>query len=276
MFRHSIIRLFLALAAAAAVVTYFGVPYISDALSAGYRLQAEHRAGTLLRASEDQLRNLVERHDRAGLRAFLALTVTDHSWLQSLVLCRNDGTIISQSDHTPSDVVCRPEDHPRDDASQLIQTTAGRLQISDYQIVGIGHAPFRAVVVQDLGFADWSQSGWRGFVVAFVGLTALGLALLVSFVIWWLLRRWATLLAGVGRSISSIGRAMDTASRGGPNAREIWLPPVPVGSAGDAVTGAWLGASERGIGVLGTGWIGRSVLATTPATAQAMTVGSQT
>ena len=69
---------------------------------------------------------------------------------------------------------------------------------------------------------------------------------------------------------------MDTASRGGPNAREIWLPPVPVGSTGDAVTGAWVGASERGIGVLGNGWIGRSALATTPATAQATTVGSQT
>ncbi len=207
MFRHSIIRLFLALAAAAAVVTYFGVPYISDALTAGYRMQAEHRAGALLRASEDQLRNLVERHDRAGLRAFLALSVTEHSWLQSLVLCRSDGTIISQSDHSPSDVVCRPEDHPRNDSSQLIQTTAGRLQISDYEIAGNGHAPFRAVVVQDLGFADWSQSGWRGFVVAFVGLTALGLALLVSFVIWWLLRRWATLLLSDIRS----GRLLDDA-----------------------------------------------------------------
>jgi hypothetical protein len=192
MFRHSIIRLFLALAAAAAVVTYFGVPYISDALTAGYRMQAEHQAAALLRASEDQLRNLVERHDRAGLRAFLALTVTEYSWLQSLVLCRGDGTIISQSDHTPSDVVCRPEDHPRNDASQLIQTTADGCRFPTTRSRGSAIAA-GAVVVQDLASADWSQSGWRGFVAAFVGLTALGMAP-VSFVIWWLLRRWATLL----------------------------------------------------------------------------------
>src|SRR5471030_2937099 len=110
MFRNSIIRVFLALAAVAAVVTYFGVPYISDALTAGYRMQAEHRANTLLRASEAQLRELVEHHDRAALRAYLATIVAGHSWLQSLALCRADGTVISQSEHTPSDVVCRPED----------------------------------------------------------------------------------------------------------------------------------------------------------------------
>ncbi len=107
MFRNSIIRVFLVLAAAAAVVTYFGVPYISDALSAGYRMQAEHRSSKLLRASEGQLRDMVERHDRAALRAFLATTVAGHSWLQSLVVCRSDGTVITQSEHTPNQVVCR-------------------------------------------------------------------------------------------------------------------------------------------------------------------------
>ena len=90
---------------------------------------------------------------------------------------------------------------------ELIQTIAGQLQISDYEITGAGQAPFRAIAVQDLGFADWSKSGWRGFVVAFVGLSALGLALLVSFVIWWLLRRWATLLLSDIRS----GRLLDDA-----------------------------------------------------------------
>ena len=63
------------------------------------------------------------------------------------------------------------------------------------------------MAVQDLGLADSSQSGWRGFVVAFVGLSALGLALVVSLVIWWLLRRWATLLLSDIRS----GRLLDDA-----------------------------------------------------------------
>ena len=41
-------------------------------MTAGYRVQAEHRASSLMRASEGQLRDLVDSHDRAALRAFLA------------------------------------------------------------------------------------------------------------------------------------------------------------------------------------------------------------
>ncbi len=176
-------------------------------MTAGYRVQAEHRASSLMRASEGQLRDLVDSHDRAGLRAFLATTVAGHSWLQGLVVCRSDGTVISQTEHTGSDAVCGREEHARAGDDRLTQTTAGRLQISDYEIAGTGQPSFRVVAVQDLGFADSSQSGWRRFVVAFVGLSALGLALVVSLVIWWLLRRWATLLLSDIRS----GRLLDDA-----------------------------------------------------------------
>jgi hypothetical protein len=70
---------------------------------------------------------------------------------------------------------------------------------------------------------------------------------------------------------------MGAASRGGPNAREIWLSADLVGaSAGDAIAGAGLGASDRGIlELLGIGRTGLSVLAINPAAAQARTIGSQ-
>ena len=191
MFRSSIIRVFLALAAAAAIVTYFGVPYISDALTAGYRVHSEHRARALLLSSEGALRDFAARHDRIGQRAYLATVLAGNAWVQGLVICRSDGTVNSQTERAPSGTVCRSEQAARDESNRLIQTTDGRLQITDYELADTGQPPLRAVVVQDLGFADWSRSGWRGFVVAFVGLSALGLALLVSVVIWWLLRRWA-------------------------------------------------------------------------------------
>ena len=66
-------------------------------------------------------------------------------------------------------------------------------------------------------------------------------------------------------------------SRDGPNALESWLSAV-LGetSTGEAVLGVWPGPSECGMwGVLGVGRIGRSVLATNPAAAQAITMGSQ-
>ncbi len=71
---------------------------------------------------------------------------------------------------------------------------------------------------------------------------------------------------------------MDAASRGGPNAREIWLAAVLVGaSAGNAIAGARFGASDRGMfGLLGIERIGLSVLAINPIAAQARTMGSQT
>ena len=66
-------------------------------------------------------------------------------------------------------------------------------------------------------------------------------------------------------------------SRGGPNARESWLSAV-LGdtSTGEAMPGVWPGPSERKMcGVLGVGRIDRSVLATNPTAAQAITTGSQ-
>jgi hypothetical protein len=58
--------------------------------------------------------------------------------------------------------------------------------------------------------------------------------------------------------------------------RESWLAALVGSSAGDAVTRAWLGPSERGMcGWLENGRTGHSVLATNPATAQAITMGSQ-
>ncbi len=207
MFRNSIIRVFLVLAAVAAIVTYFGVPYISDALSAAYRVQAEHRARSFLHSGELTVRDLIRRHDRAGLRAYLAASLQGNKWVQSLVICRADGTVLSQMERAPTGFTCRPEQVARDESNRLVQATVGRMQISDYEISGTGEVPTRAVVVQDLGFADWSRTGWRGFVVAFVGLSGLGLALVVSVVIWWLLRRWATLLLSDIRS----GRLLDDA-----------------------------------------------------------------
>ena len=207
MFRNSIIRVFLVLAAAAAIVTYFGVPYISDALSAGYRVQAEHRARAFLRTNEAMVRSLLGQRDRAALRAFLASTLQGNKWVQGMVICRADGSVIAQMERAPTGFVCRPEQIERDASNRLVQASVGRLQISDYEIAETGATPARAVLVQDLGFADWSRTGWRGFVVAFVGLSALGLALVVSVVIWWLLRRWAMLLLSDIRS----GRLLDDA-----------------------------------------------------------------
>ena len=104
-------------------------------------------------------------------------------------------------------IVCQPERAAVTDSNRIIQGPDGRLQISEFGARTLSERPFRVVLAYDLGFADSSQSGWRRFVVAFVGVSTLGLALVVSLVVWWLLRRWATLLLSDIRS----GRLLDDA-----------------------------------------------------------------
>jgi hypothetical protein len=70
-FRESVVRIVVALAVAAAVVTCPGMPCSSDVLPAGYRLQAENRARALVSASASHLRDLVKKHERAGMRSRL-------------------------------------------------------------------------------------------------------------------------------------------------------------------------------------------------------------
>jgi hypothetical protein len=211
MFRNSIIRIVLAVAAVAAVLAYFGMPYISDVLSAGYRMQAEHRAKAIVRAADNNWGELVDRSDTAVLRATLKDLVAKDPRLLSLTLCRADGSVITQTEHVPRNVACQAQPDPHSEFSRSIQTADGRLLVSELAVDANRHTPLWAVVVQNLGFADWNQPGWRGFVVAFVCVSALALALLVAFVTWWLLRRWTMILLNDIRS----GRLQDDARSSG-------------------------------------------------------------
>ena len=211
MFRTSILRIALAVAVVAATLAYFGMPYISDVLTAGYRMQAEHRAKAIVRAAGNNWSNLVDRSDTADVRAILKDLVAKDPRLLSLILCRADGSVIAQTEHVPRNVACKPQADPNSEFSRSIQTADGRLLVSELAVDANRHVPLWAVVVQDLGFADWNQAGWRGFVVAFVCVSALAVALLVAFLTWWLLRRWAMILLNDIRS----GRLQDDARSSG-------------------------------------------------------------
>ena len=108
-------------------------------------------------------------------------------------LCRADGTEISEP-ATSRAIVCQPERAAVTDSNRIIQGPDGRLQISEFGARTLSERPFRVVLAYDLAFADWNRTGWRRFVVAFVGVSSLGLLLIVALLVWWLLRRWAMLL----------------------------------------------------------------------------------
>jgi trehalose-6-phosphate synthase len=207
MFRTSIIRMVLALAAATALVAFLVTPYISEVLSAWYRVQSENHAKALVRSLEDELGALVDRNDAAHLRARLAEVAHGEPHLVAIKLCRADGTEIGETGSASRAIVCQLERAAVTDSNRIIQGPDGRLQISEFGARTLSERPFRVVLAYDLAFADWKRTGWRRFVVAFVGVSTLGLLLIVALMVWWLLRRWAMLLLSDIRSGRLIGDA---------------------------------------------------------------------
>ena len=176
-------------------------------LSAWYRVQSENHAKSLVRSLEDELGALVDRNDAAHLRARLAEVAHSEPHLVAIKLCRADGTEIGETGSASRAIVCQPERAAVTDSNRIIQGPDGRLQISEFGARTLSERPFRVVLAYDLAFADWKRTGWRRFVVAFVGVSTLGLLLIVALMVWWLLRRWAMLLLSDIRSGRLIGDA---------------------------------------------------------------------
>ena len=80
--------------------------------------------------------------------------------------------------------------------SQIRQLPSGSVQISRFDFDGAQPRPFRVLMLHDLSFVDRRQRTARDFVLAFVGISILLLALLIVLVAWLQLRRWVQVLLG--------------------------------------------------------------------------------
>ena len=77
-----------------------------------------------------------------------------------------------------------------------MQLPSGSVQISRFDFDAAEPTPFRVLMLHDLSFVDRRQRTARDFVLVFVGISVLLLALLVVLVAWLQLRRWAEVLIG--------------------------------------------------------------------------------
>src|ERR1700730_7270520 len=195
MFRSVMLRFVLPVAFASCVVAYFGLPYIERLLAEWFRLDVELRAQLVMHSMEEPITDLVERGNESRLRTYLAKITADERLLAILV-CRPNGSTILRSARTPPSISCDATDGPKPTASRIVQLPSGSVQVSRFDFDTAEPKPFRVLMLHDLSFVDRRQRTARDFVLAFVGISILLLALLIVLVAWLQLRRWVQVLLG--------------------------------------------------------------------------------
>jgi trehalose-6-phosphate synthase len=206
MFRSVMLRFVLPVALASCVVAYFGLPYIQRLLAEWFRSDVELRAQLVMHSMEEPITDLVENGTEARLRVYLAKIAADERLLAILV-CRPNGATIFKSERTPAAISCDSEGASIPAGSRIMQLPSGSVQISRFDFDDRQPKPFRVFMLHDLSFVDRRQRTARDFVLVFVGISILLLALLIVMVAWLQLRRWAQVLIGDIRGRRFFGNA---------------------------------------------------------------------
>src|SRR5450631_2496206 len=195
MFRSVLLRFVLPVAFASCVVAYFGLPYIERLLAEWFRSDVELRAQLVMHSMEEPITDLVEKGNDLRLRAYLAKITADERLLAILV-CRPNGSTIFKSERAPATISCDATDGANPGPSHIVQLPSGSVQVSRFDFNAATPVPFRVLMLHDLSFVDRRQRTARDFVLVFVAISVLLLALLIVLVAWLQLRRWAEVLIG--------------------------------------------------------------------------------
>ncbi len=194
MFRSVILRFVLPVAFASCVVAYFGLPYIERLLAEWFRSDVELRAQLVMHSMEEPITELVVKGNEARLRTYLSKVTADERLLAILV-CRPDGTTVLKTERAPSAISCDTNAKSDPTATRVVQLPSGSVQVSRFDFDG-EEPPFRVLMLHDLSFVDRRQRTARDFLLVFIGISVLLLALLVVLVAWLQLRRWVNVLIG--------------------------------------------------------------------------------
>jgi trehalose-6-phosphate synthase len=189
------LRFVLPVALASCVVAYFGLPYIERLLAEWFRADVELRAQLEMQSMEEPITDLVEKGNETRLRIYLAKITADERLLAILV-CRPDGSTLFKSERAPAAISCAGSSNAKFAASHIVQLPSGSVQVSRFDFDTAEPTPFRVLMLHDLSFVDRRQRTARDFVLVFVGISILLLALLIVLVAWLQLRRWAEVLIG--------------------------------------------------------------------------------
>jgi len=194
LFRSVLLRFVLPLALASCVVAFLGLPYIQKLLAEWFSADVEVRAQLIMHTVESPLAELLAQDNQAKLRSYLARMTADERLL-AVLLCRPDGTTIARSERVPPNIACDQQGKQKPFSAGIIQLPSGSVQLSRFDY-DMGQPPYRVIMLSDLSFVDRRQRTARDFVLVFLGIAILLLALLVVLVAWLQLRRFVNVLIG--------------------------------------------------------------------------------
>ena len=195
MFRSLVTRTVLPLLLAAGVVAYFGPPYIDRLLTAWFRSDVELRARVMMSSLEDSLPTLIARSDQQGLRRYTAKIIADQRVLGILICLPHGGTVF-KTELVPVAVTCESTADLKDGESIVSRASAGSVLVSVFDQKPSSQPPYRVAILYDLSFVDSRQSTARDYIIAFVGVSLVILALFLVLGAWLVVRRWANILIG--------------------------------------------------------------------------------
>ncbi len=206
MLRQLAVRFALAIAVTAAIVAYFGMPYIDQLIAVWFRADAEQRARVVMRQLHDPLLAVIDRDDAAKLDSFLA-DVLQQQRLLAITVCRYDGSELAAAGPRSPAVACEPDARVGAGANRIAELPTGPVDVATFRLAAGRQGPFHVMIAHDLSFTDSRRTAVRDYVLAFAGVSTLTLGLLVVLAAWWLLRRWVSTLVTDIRN----GRFLDDA-----------------------------------------------------------------
>ncbi|HEY3655426.1 MAG TPA: trehalose-6-phosphate synthase [Steroidobacteraceae bacterium] len=195
MFRSVMLRFVLPVAFASCVVAYFGLPYIERLLAEWFRSDVELRAQLVMHSMEEPITELVAKGNEARLRNYLSKATADERLL-AILICRPDGKTIIKTERAPAAISCDANAKTSPAVTRVVQLPSGSVQVSRFDFDAAEPLPFRVLMLHDLSFVDRRQRTARDFVLVFIGISVLLLALLVVLAAWLQLRRWVNVLIG--------------------------------------------------------------------------------
>ena len=195
MFRSVLLRFVLPLALASCVVAFLGLPYIQKLLAEWFSADVEVRAQLVMHTVEAPLAELVAQENEPKLRGYLARMTADERLL-AVLICRPDGATIARSERVPHNISCEQQGKVKPFSAGIIQLPSGSVQLSRFDYDQVEPAPYRVLMLSDLSFVDRRQRTARDFVLVFLGIAVLLLALLVVLIAWLQLRRLVNVLIG--------------------------------------------------------------------------------
>ena len=187
------------LALASAVVAYFAMPHVDRMLAEWFRGDIELRASLIEGSMEERLVDLVGRHDKTGVRKYLAHVATDKR-ISAILVCDADGTLFYRTAPTPPEISCALKAAPSPGASQIVLLPSGPMHVAGFLVARPDKPALTVFVAHDLGFAASRQTRARRYLIAFTAVSVVVLGLLVVLIAWFMLKRWAAILIGDIRS----------------------------------------------------------------------------